>query len=245
MRGTDVRVLAWLPRCHRRAAVAALLLACTTVAQAQLAGTVGVDSDYRFRGVSLSDSNPAVRLGASYDAANGWYGGVSGTGVALVQGQRYGQLSGYLGYVKRGARGLDWELGSTASHFVGSAHDDYAEAYAGLLGERWNLRLYYSPNYFASGVQTVYAELNADVKLNTRLRLFSHVGALAAVGGHAVGLTEAGNSLGSVRTDARAGIGIAIDPVDLQLAWAGASRGGPPVYGARRGAWVLSLSWSF
>lgn len=237
-------VQARLLRCCRCAAVSTLL-GCTAAAQAQLAGTAGADSDYRFRGVSLSDSSPALRLGASYDAANGWYGGASGIGIAPSHGQRYGLLSGYLGYVKRGARGLDWELGGTASHFVGSTHYDYAEVYAGLLGERWNLRVYYSPNYFASGVQAVYAELNADVRFNAQLRLFSHVGALAAVAGHAAGPAQVENSLGSVRTDARAGVGIAIDPVDLQLAWAGASGGGPAVYGARHGACVLSISWSF
>ena len=159
--------------------------------------------------------------------------------VAPQRDQRYRLLTGYLGYASRGARGLGWEVGATASHLIGDARYDYAEAYVGLIAERWNLRIYYAPDYFGRRVQTVYAELDASVALRPRLRLFSHLGALTTVGGQpAVGTR-------GVRGDARLGVGLAIDPVDLQLAWVGASRGGPAVFGTRRGAWVLSVSAAF
>jgi uncharacterized protein (TIGR02001 family) len=203
---------------------------------AQLGATVGVDSDYRFRGISLSDSHPALRASLDYDATNGWYAGA--TGAASLQ-QRYRVLLGYLGYAQRGVQGVGWELGVTGLHAVGAARYDSVEAYAGLLGEHWNLRVHYSPDDFGSGLQTAYTEFDVSAPIQPGLRWLAHAGVLRIVGGHP------SDGVQAWRGDWRLGIGVALDPFDLQFAWVGAGRGGPPIHGARGGRWVLSATFAF
>jgi uncharacterized protein (TIGR02001 family) len=218
----------------------ALLLA--GAAQAQLGATVGVESDYRFRGVSLSDSKPAWRLTVNHDFASGAYAGASATRVELARGDRYSQLVGYAGYVTRPLDGRSLEFGASFSHFTGDASYDYLEAYAGLLAERWSLRIHYAPDYFGRGVQVAYADANAHWPLNDRVRLFGHAGALVPVAGRSFGADDK-----RTRFDLRMGIGLNASAFDVQLAWVQASRGGPypAVYGGRRSAWQLSALLSF
>ena len=80
------------PAWGRIALLGAAGLAMSAAAQAQLGASVAADSDYRFRGVSLSDSRPGLRLTLNYDAPAGWYAGASATRVELAQGDRYAQV---------------------------------------------------------------------------------------------------------------------------------------------------------
>lgn len=210
-------------------------------AQAQVSGSALLESDYRFRGVSLSGEHADVHLGVAYDHPSGWYAGASATTVQIEAEQRDAQLLGYLGYARRGSPGLGWEVGAVASHFDGVSHYDYAEAYAGLLGQRWNARLYGSPDYFGRGVRTAYAELNGAWPLAPAVQLFGHAGALLRLSGPAPPGAQ------RRRYDARIGLGVAIGSGELQLAWTGTTRGGPypASYEHRRSAVVLSLAYYF
>src|SRR6476660_7264508 len=64
-------------------------------AQAQVSGGLGVDSDYRYRGVSLSRSQPSARATVNYDAPERWYTGALLTRAALLPSDTYTQVSGY------------------------------------------------------------------------------------------------------------------------------------------------------
>lgn len=209
-------------------------------AHAQLGASVEADSDYRFRGVSLSDSKPTLRVTLNYDAPAGWYAGASATRAELARDERYTQWLPYAGYVMRLDDSRRLEFGASFSHFSGNSGYDYSEAYVGLLADRWSARVYYAPNYFGRQVHTAYAELNAHTLLNPNLRLFGHIGALAPL---------AHNDTGSAKTrfDLRIGAALALREVDLQLAWVAATRGGPypAVYGGRRTGLVASASVSF
>ena len=209
-------------------------------AHAQLGASLAADSDYRFRGVSLSDSKPVLRVTLNYDAPGGWYAGASATRAELARDERYMQWLPYAGYVMRLDDSRRLELGVSYSHFGGNSSYDYGEAYVGLLADRWSARVYYAPNYFGRHIRSAYAELNAHALLNPNLRLFGHIGALAPLG-H----IDAGS--GRTRIDLRIGAGLALREVDLQLAWVAATRGGPypAVYGGRRAALVASASISF
>ncbi len=220
-------------------ALAVLLCLAGSASRAQLTGSIGADSDYRFRGVSLSDSRPTVRASVDWDGTSGWYAGATASTPAFARDERYRWLLGYFGYVRRTPSGIDWEAGATGSWPFDDARHTDAEAYAGLLGERWSLRLYYAPDYFGQRVQTVYTEFNAAVPIRPQLRLLGHVGVLASIGGQ----RDSGERVW--RTDVRLGVGVALDPIDLQLAWAGASRGGPATDGARHGSWLLSITLAF
>ena len=108
------------------AAVAAWLLAGP--AHGQLGATVAVDSDYRSRGVSLSDSNPSPRLTLNYEGAQRWYAGASATRAALTEQDTYPQLIGYAGWVASAVDGRSIEIGVVGSTFAGCSCYDFLEA---------------------------------------------------------------------------------------------------------------------
>lgn len=213
-------------------------------APAQLGASVTLETDYRLRGVSLSDGHPDAHLDLAYDHPSGAYAGASATAVELDRGERRAALLGYLGYAqRRDPLGLGFEAGVFGAHFDASNGYDYAELYAGILGERWNARLSYSPDYFSQGTPTLYAELNGGRELTRPWRVFGHVGALYA-------LDASGLPAGTARTrlDLRLGIAATRDAWELQLAFAAAGRGAlyPAAYEAkRRHGWVLSASYFF
>lgn len=198
-------------------------------------------TDYRYRGVSLSSEDADAQLTLSYDHASGWYGGGAVTGVALDPSrQRRAQYLGYLGYAAPFA-GLVWEAGATQAHVDSDSRYDYAEAYLGAIGERWNARVFFSPDYYGRGTRTAYADLNASAVLSPQWHLFGHAGALNRLSGNA----PAG--VGRTRYDAHLGIGLTLDIAELQLSWVGVSRNGsyPSARDQRRSTVVLSISHAF
>ena len=215
-------------------------LALAAPVRAQLGATIGADSDYRYRGVSLSDSKPSLRLTLNYDAVERWYAGASVTRANLTGSDRYTQLLGYGGWSTPAFTGTSFELGLDGSHFAGISGYDFAEAYAGLLGERWSARLYFAPNYYGQHVQTAYVEVNTYLALDERSRVFAHFGVLHPLHG-AVGDAD------RTRGDVSLGAALVLRAWDLHLAWVGATRGGPypAVYGGRPSALVAGVSFAF
>src|SRR3954447_18838394 len=66
-----------------RAGLAAAMWALCSIACAQTGFSVAALSDYRYRGVSLSNERPTWRAGVTHDGASGWYVGASLAGVSL------------------------------------------------------------------------------------------------------------------------------------------------------------------
>jgi uncharacterized protein (TIGR02001 family) len=211
-------------------------------AQAQFGGGIAIESDNRFRGVSLTDGRPDLRLSLSYDHDSGVFAGAAATQVEFMRGRHALQLLGYAGYATRVTPELGAEVGVTTSTFSGNTRYNYSEVFAGISNERWSVRAYYAPRYFGFDQATVYLEFGANAALNPRLRAFGHVGALMTSGG------IAGEDGRRTRSDLRVGLGFsAAAAVDVQLAWVTATRGGPYVveYGGRRSSFVLSAQASF
>lgn len=199
------------------------------------------ESNFIFRGVSLSGGKPDASIGLDYDSASGWYAGGLATAVEFDSGQLQAALFGYVGYARRTPTGLAWEVGVTAAHFADDSRYDYGEAFTGVLGQGWNARVYVSPSYFGSGVRTIYAEVNAAAPLSPAWSLFGHAGALVPVGGAEP--TESRRA----GFDVRLGVAATIGPAQLRLAWVGATRGGvhPTSYAVQRNALVLSAACAF
>jgi len=240
---TGRRVRPWVARA---VLVGMLPFLAAGEARAQVGGSVSVQSDHRFRGLSLSDGHPSARLTLSLDHASGWYAGASVAGVR-VQGEQRPQWLLYGGRAARLGGSLAWDAGATAVHVAGSAGTDYAELYAGLVGDRWTARVHFSPEYYGRSERTLYAEVNAALPLPARWRLFGHAGALAR-------LDAAGRGNGRrVRADLRAGVAAGFEAWDVQLAWVGVQRDASsgyyaPAYGESapdRSAVVLGVSCAF
>jgi uncharacterized protein (TIGR02001 family) len=222
--------------------VALSTLLASGAAHAQFSASVGVETDHRFRGVSLSDGQPDAHLSVAYDHASGVFAGASATRVEFMRGRRSVQLLGDVGVATRVSSDFNAEAGVTSSAFSGNARYNYSEAFVGVSGERWSLRVYWAPNYFGFDQSTAYAELDANAPLQPQLRVFGHVGALTTL--HGVNTDDRN----STRYDARVGVGFAaLTSLDVQLAWVAATRSGPYVvdYGNRRNTWVLSATASF
>ena len=218
-------------------AVPGCVLAIAT--QAQVSTTIGIESDYRYRGVSLSNSEPSPRLTLNYDAPDRWYAGASATRVAIAGSARSTQWLGYAGWVSSAVEGHSFEIGIDGSHFAGVSGYDFAEAYVGLLANRWSARAYYAPNYYGRRVGAGYLELNAHAPVSGEIRVFAHLGALAPAGG--------GGDAGQARGDISIGAGYVSGGWDLHLAAVAATHSGPypAVYAGRRAALVAGASFSF
>lgn len=231
-----------MPSAGLRAALYPLLCLVSCVASAQTGGSVAFFSNYLYRGVSLSDERPTLGLSVTHDDPSGWYGGASLTGVALGPYNRQQlQVLGYAGYAGRLSDRLGWEAGATAVHFSVDSRYDFYEGFAGLSGERWNLRLHYSPDYFGSGARTAYGDFNAGLPLSPMTRATAHVGALVRVGGVAAEGAR-------LTLDGSLGLAVARDAWEVRLDWVAGGRSGiyPAAYGrGSSSALVLSASLAF
>jgi len=227
--GTPLRSLAGILGC--------LLLGST--AHAQWGATVAVESDLRYRGVSLSDGNPGARLTLNYDGAQRWYAGGSINRTTLAFLDTYVQATGYAGVLTAPVDGRRFEAGVVATHFAGLSDYDYGEVYAGVLAERWSARVFASPDYYGRNLRTAYAEVDAATPLGIQARAFAHLGALVPIGG---GEGEARRT----RFDLSIGAAWVVGGWDLHLAAVTASPYGPyPAPGAsRRSTLVLGASFS-
>ena len=224
-----------------RAALGAALWVACHGAIAQTGGSVALLSDYRYRGVSLSDDRPTFRVGVAYDDPGSWYAGGSIVGVSLEPGGRQLQFIGYLGLTGTLTQQLGWEAGGTVVHFGADSQFDYLEWFSGVHGERWNLRLHYAPDYFGSGTRTLYGELNAGWPLSRLTRATAHVGGLRPVGG-TTGASERWS------LDAAVGLAMTCAAWDFELAVTSGSRSSgvyPIAYDRIRGVLVLSASYAF
>ncbi len=184
---------------------AAVVGLIASAAQAQESFSLTAQSDYLLRGVSLSDGRPTLTLGVNYDDKSGVYGALSATAVDT----RYDgvELLGFIadvGYAKRLASGVTWDVGLSDSQiltYIDSRYAaNYAEVYAGLSRGGLAAHLYVSPDYLGEKVQTLYLDLAASVQPADRWRLFAHAGLLTVVGGDAEDLG------GREHLDFRAGV---------------------------------------
>lgn len=226
----------------RGAVVLWALLTCAN-AHAQVSASATLVSDYRFRGVSLSDGRPAAQLAIAWEHDDGWYAGAFASSARLYDRPGTHLLS-YLGYAHRLRHGVSWEAGAEYAAFSGYPADNYPEFYLGLGSDRLGGRLYYAPRYFGSDDAAIYAELNGNHALNETFRLQGHVGWLQR-GGHG---DDADFGAQRRRFDIRLGIGAVFGGFDLQLARVASDGSGGRYYGypayddADDGAWVASVS---
>jgi len=187
------------------AACGLLLIATATHAQANASATLV--SDDRYRGVSLSDGEPALQLGAGFDAENGAYVGAFAS-TAQLYGRDMVRWLGYGGWAGRFANGLNWDVGAQYTGFSSASDDNYPEIFAGLSGERIGVRLAYAWKYFGGDDDALYTSVDGQQPLSRRVRLLGHLGWL-----HPVHDSEA-----SPAYDARVGLGVHVGGFDLQLA---------------------------
>jgi uncharacterized protein (TIGR02001 family) len=229
-----------------RVVVMLLFLAATNTVNAQVSGSATLVSDYRYRGVSLSQGMPEAQVDIGYDSPSGWYAGMLGSGVRLNDirnGVNTEQFVAYAGYAGKILSGLNWEVGASDERFIGNSAYDYLEEFVGLTSDHFNARIYFSPSYFDQDVRTVYAELNAAYSLQDHVQLLAHAGLL-----HPLEAANGFPSASASRYDGRIGVNAPFDNWNFQLAWVTLQKKTTlyPHYDDRNPhAVVLSISYSF
>ncbi|MES2739786.1 MAG: TorF family putative porin [Pseudomonadota bacterium] len=218
-----------------RRTLALFILLQSGAAPAQVSTTVSIVSDYRVRGVSLSDGRPEPQLTIAYDHPQGWYGGLFGSGMEW-RGSGHGtHWMAYGGFARLLRPGLSWEAGLSNSVYPGAAEYNYGEGFIGLALDQVSARLSYAPRYFGDGARTLYAELNGGLRLTGRVSLSAHAGVRQAP----VSLAQPGPAL---RADARLGLDYQVGQWKWQLAWLAAQqRSSQDQYGNRASAHTVTL----
>ena len=201
-------------------------------------------SDYRYRGVSLTDNDPAAQGTINYDDPSGIYVGtfLSNVRFAYASGSE-AQVLSFAGYVWQLPSGVSGEVGVDYSVFTRTHGYDYPEVYCGFASGNFSGRLYYSPRYFGRFGDAIYGELNAAQPLSDRFRIIAHGGVL---------WSKSGNSYdGSgerVTFDARIGVGVDLDRFSVELSWVGLSNSRsayPFTVNGRRNGPVVALTLPF
>lgn len=216
-------------------------------AQAEIGAGLSILNDYRFRGYSLSQGRPVLSLDLSYDDVSGPYANGKLSAVATNEdGVEYLGFTGNLGYARKLGHGPTLDLGIIHSRYTryfgygDGAH--YTEVYAGLIGRHVSGHIHYSPDYFRSGVSTLYADLSAVVRPAPKWRINGHYGLLTQIGGS--------RPPGSARSrhDWRVSVARETGPLDLQLALTGGAPGRQFYRGRfhdRKAVFVFGINYLF
>jgi uncharacterized protein (TIGR02001 family) len=164
-------------------------LAITGVSHAQFSATVAVVSDYEFRGVSLSEGDPALQGSLDFAFDSGFALGAWASN--LDYGDEYDgkfELDLYASYSREVSESLSWGAGLMAYTYPDSEGrapsasqpglleiEDYAEAYVdvtagGFYGAQW-----YAHDYGGLGSSALYSEINYTHAVGA-LELTAHLG---------------------------------------------------------------------
>jgi len=213
--------------------VAAFLIAgtaCLSPARAQVAASVGLESQYRFRGHSVSAGRPVATVDIGYDDKSGVY--LAGSGTFVLTGDDPGLLvvQGDIGFAKRVSPRLTIDAGVTHARYTTRRGIDqpihYTELYVGVIHGGFSSRLYYSPDYYAAGVGTLYGEANLAVQPHKDWTLQGHVGKLGYVANRPRYADPSG------QYDWSLGVSRRLGRVDAHVAISGGGPGRDYYYGA-------------
>jgi len=161
-----------------RIATALGLLGAATAAHAELSATVTGISDYRFRGISLTNDDPALQGSLDWAGENGFYVGAWASNIDYgndVDGDIEVDL--YAGFAGGAEDGLGWDVGIVWYAYPGADDiDDYPEIYAGLSFGVFDVKQWYSNDLGGTELDGWYTEGNASFALPANLTLNLHAG---------------------------------------------------------------------
>lgn len=233
---------------HACAAIIVLFCNLGTPASAQLSAEAELVSDYRYRGVSLSNQRPALQASAELDSGAGFFLGGFGSWVPRGGGETAVELDAIAGYRLSGPADLTLEGALAWYHYPGAAGSDYAEGSAVLRWERSNasarLGLSWAPRQAnlvdGLGVRgdNLYVSAGFDQNLPGTPLSF------AVEGGYEGGAFDGAARGGKL--DWRARLGLSRGPVEASVSYVGAVRpGAKPDEARRESGLVLSIGGSF
>ena len=144
---------------------------------------LGVTSDYRFRGQSQAQRDPAIFGGLDYTGASGFFAGVWLSSVDFNDAAKtYLETDLYAGYTKvlddktTGSIKAVYYWYPQSDYAPGAAKNDYFELIANLTHDfgafSGGLELAYSPNYFLETGSSVELAASATIPLTDKFWIF-------------------------------------------------------------------------
>jgi uncharacterized protein (TIGR02001 family) len=160
-------------------AIAAVLLLTSGVAHAQLSGTVTVVSDYDFRGISLSATEPALQGSIDWAHDSGLYLGALGS-CCLDYGpgtETSNEVDLYAGFAGEASGGFGYDVGIVYyTYWPDDDEVDYPELWVGGSYGPIKVKAWYTNDYGNLDVDAYYIEGNGTFELPQNFTLTAHVG---------------------------------------------------------------------
>jgi uncharacterized protein (TIGR02001 family) len=156
-------------------AAVALLLVCAGVAKAEtdtssygkVSGTVGMTSDYRFRGMTQTGEVPAIQGSIDWAHDSGLYAGIWGSNVKFTDATI--ETDVYAGY-KFGFSGLNLDVGVTGYLYPGAADNLNYDYWEGKVVATYdfgfasvNAGVNYSPDFFGASGDALFSSAGFSV----------------------------------------------------------------------------------
>ncbi|WP_119679890.1 TorF family putative porin [Indioceanicola profundi] len=164
------------PRLLASAAVAALVMGAAGSAQAQdlpvdISATVTATTDYLFRGVSQTNSDPALQIGVDAAHESGFFGGVWASNVDFEGSDADYEVDFFVGFANEVG---DFAYSAQALYYyytgAGGEDLDYFEFGTDLsytLGiTTYNVAAYWSPDYSGNSGDSWYLAYGVDLALS-------------------------------------------------------------------------------
>jgi len=172
----------------RIAAAAALLAATTgTAVGGNVSATVGLVSDYDFRGISQTLNDPAFQAGLTYTSDTGLYYGLWGSNVDFNDGDNNPaypsdldkpstEMDVFVGF--SGEKVVGYDVGVIYYSYPNSGELNFAEAYGSISKGPASLKVWWAWNDFGGKGKrgAVYTETNLNVPMNEGFSFLAHFG---------------------------------------------------------------------
>ncbi|GHF23393.1 exported protein [Kordiimonas sediminis] len=172
-----------------KTALAVVVLAVTSLSSQSVAddmsyvtlsANAALTTEYRFRGLSLSNHDPAIQGGFDLSTKSGFYLGAWGSSIESYEGSEV-ELDIYGGYATEIGNGLTADVGLLAYTYPGSDGTAYLELYGSLSGAidivDWTVGAAYVWDQGNVGnTDNIYIYLDASMPLgDTPVSLDGHV----------------------------------------------------------------------
>jgi len=193
----------------------------------------------------MSEGHPVVTAQMAYDDPSGFFFGLNGGAILTGDGPRFLGVQANVGYARQVSPSVSLEAGlhhaDYRPDYPAPLRRSYSEIYAGATVGQVTGRVFYSPDYFYRGIETLYFEIDGYVRPVPDWTLSAHAGALDYVA------TPRNNYPYPTRYDWQVRLGRQFGDVELHAALSAGGPGKDYYRGGPHDSTVVTAgaSWSF
>ncbi|MCV6615333.1 MAG: TorF family putative porin [Cellvibrionaceae bacterium] len=156
------------------ASIAALSFAAAQAGAVEISGNVALTTDYKFRGISQTDNDPAIQGGFDVAFDGGFYVGTWASNVDFAGSL---ELDYYAGFATDISEGVGIDVGVLYYDYPGTeGDDDYVELYGSVSFSGATVGLNYSDDYYNETGEFFYLYGGYEFSLPEDFSLAIHYG---------------------------------------------------------------------